>query len=605
MRSFGPALAAFALFAVIPAFAQDAPQAAQQQQSAPQEPPARVGRVAFVQGTLAFHTLGETAWSAAAVNYPVATGGAFWTDPKSRAEIRVGAQTIDLAGNTDLELTKLDQQVMQAALPQGRIEVRLRELGEGETVQIDIPRGGVWLLQAGRYDIDAGAADQPSRIAVYEGSARFVGGTAEVAIKAGDVAVLSGGNPVVAKIEHAAPDEFAQWCQSRDYDIHRLAAPYRVSPRMTGYEELDQYGAWRSVADYGEVWYPNSLPADWVPYRDGYWVWEEPWGWNWVDAEPWGFAPFHYGRWAYIDNAWGWVPGGFVASPVYAPALVGFLGDPGAVLASAAAGALVGWFPLAPGEAYWPWYSNDPRYVQALNAGTVDPSRLGARPSGTADLNLANRRFSTVVPQQTFAAAQPVGRSALPVDPAKAQHAAVATQAPNVARAAGMVRPGMRGAAVAAGAAAGMRGAAHFGGAGGRHFAGERFAGAPARFGRIGGAPFARAPHAARTTGPRFAGPRMAHMAGPHFAGPHFAAPHFAAPRMARMAAPHFAAPRFAGPRFSGGGMPHFGGGGPHGGGMPHFAGGGGPHGGGGGPHGGGGGGPHGGGGGGHGGGKH
>src|ERR1043165_7170928 len=104
---------------------------------------------------------------------------------------------------------------------------------------------------------------------------------------------------------------------------------------MTGYEELDQYGSWRSVADYGEVWYPSSLPADWVPYRDGYWVWEEPWGWNWVDAEP-----------------WGWVPGGFVANPVYAPALVGFLGDPGAVLASTAvAGSLVGWFPLAPGEA--------------------------------------------------------------------------------------------------------------------------------------------------------------------------------------------------------------------------------------------------------------
>jgi hypothetical protein len=552
MRFLGSAVVALALIAAAPCFAQE-------------EPPARVGRVAFVQGTLAFHTQGETAWSAAAANYPVATGSAFWSDPKSRAEIRIGAQTIDLAGNTDLELIKLDQQVMQLAVPQGRIEVHLRQLGEGESIEIDIPRGGVWLLQAGDYDIDAGTADRPSRVAVYEGSARFVGGTVDLAIKPGDLAVLSGNDPVVANVERAAPDEFAQWCRSRNFDLHRLASPYRVSPRMTGFEELDQYGAWRSVADYGEVWFPQSLAADWVPYRDGYWVWEAPWGWNWVDAQPWGFAPFHYGRWALIDNAWGWVPGGFVADPVYAPALVSFLADPAAVLGAAASAALVGWFPLAPGEAYWPSYSNDSSYVRAVNAGIVaDPARLGARPAGdpaSANLNLANRRFTTVVPQQAFATGQRLGRAALPVDPNAAQHAAVTAQTPAVARTgAGMPNPGARGAAALSGPAAGRFGAAVAGpryaypGRYSGRFSGPRYAGAPRMSApRLGGPR-----HFAG--GPRFAGaPHMARMAGPRFAAPHFAAPH-----MARMAAPHF----------SGGGMPHFGGG-------PHGGDGGGPHGGG------------------------
>jgi hypothetical protein len=294
------ALAALALIAAVPAAAQQEPRQ--------QEPPARVGRVSFIQGTLAFHVQGEAAWSAAAVNFPVAAGSAFWSDPKSRAELRIGTQTVDMAGNTDVEVTKLDKQATQLALPQGRIGVRLRQLGEGESAGIDIPRGGVWLLEPGRYDIDAGTADRPARVAVYEGSARFAAGTVEVAVKAGEVAVLSGAEPVVANIERAAPDEFAQWCSSRDYDLQRLAAPYRVSPRMTGFEELDEYGAWREVADYGEVWFPRSQAADWAPYRDGSWLWEEPWGWNWVGAEPWGFAPYHYGRWAYIDNAWGWAP---------------------------------------------------------------------------------------------------------------------------------------------------------------------------------------------------------------------------------------------------------------------------------------------------------
>ena len=34
-----------------------------------------------------------------------------------------------------------------------------------------------------------------------------------------------------------------------------------------------------------------------------------PWGLTWVDQAPWGYAPFHYGRWAYISGRWGWCPG--------------------------------------------------------------------------------------------------------------------------------------------------------------------------------------------------------------------------------------------------------------------------------------------------------
>ena len=136
---------------------------------------------------------------------------------------------------------------------------------------------------------------------------------------------------------------------------------------------------------------------------------------------------------------------GFVADPVYAPALVGYLGDPASVLASAAAGALVGWFPLGPGEAYWPSYNNDAGYIRAVNTGIVaDPGNLGARPSGdaaSANLNFANRRFATVVPQQVFATAQRVGRAALPVAAAAALHAAVTAQAPQFHPANGHGRP--------------------------------------------------------------------------------------------------------------------------------------------------------------------
>ena len=582
MRAVAHVLFLAALLAATPVFAQ-------------QEPPARVGRVAFVFGELGFHEKGEAAWSKASLNYPVAAGGSFWTDPKSRAELRIGSRSVAMSGNTQLDIAKLDQQVMQLAVPQGRIDLRVRQLLEGESIEIDLPRGAVWILEPGIYDIDAGAAGQPERITVFEGSARFVGGTLDVAVKAGDAAVISGTQTLTSTIEKANPDEFAKWCRSRDYDQRRLAAPYHVSPQMTGYEALDEYGSWRTVAKYGTVWYPRSVPLGWTPYRDGYWSWVEPWGWNWVDAEPWGFAPFHYGRWAFIDGLWAWAPGDFVTAPVYAPALVAWLGDPAAIVTAGAAGAAVGWFPLAPGEVYWPWYTNDLAYIAALNTGAVaNPRDLGTRPAGdpaSGNLNFVNRRAATVVLQQAFAAAQPVGRAALPISDPAAQRARVTAQAPG--RPAGTASATARGrhaAAAASTAGAAAAGATAAGAAGTR--GGARAARTAVAAPHSAAAPRTPRAHAAHTAAaPRVAHGRAAIAAAPRMA--RAAAPHVAAPRVARVAAPRMAGPR-AGP------VAHLGGGGPHGGGPAfHLGGGGGPHGGGAPKGGGSGGGPHGGGGGG------
>lgn len=177
---------------------------------------------------------------------------------------------------------------------------------------------------------------------------------------------------------------------------------------MTGYAELDTAGRWETAGDYGEVWYPDGL-AGWVPYSDGRWIWVEPWGWTWIDAAPWGFATTHYGRWAFIDGRWGWVPGTPEPYPAYAPALVGFLGGAGVGLyVAGAVGPQVGWFPLAPGEVYWPAYTRNLNYIRNINIANVRNTGSiqihGAPPRRLAATQFANRRFATVVPRQIFAA---------------------------------------------------------------------------------------------------------------------------------------------------------------------------------------------------------
>ena len=118
---------------------------------------------------------------------------------------------------------------------------------------------------------------------------------------------------------------------------------------MTGYEELQPYGQWKTLDDYGAVWFPTSVPAEWAPYRYGHWASIAPWGWTWIDDQPWGFAPFHFGRWVYVDDRWGWAPGEPVDHPVYAPALVAFLETSEDAAPAEGPGPPVGWFPLGPG----------------------------------------------------------------------------------------------------------------------------------------------------------------------------------------------------------------------------------------------------------------
>ena len=314
----------------------------------------------------------------------------------------------------------------------------MRQLDDTHTFEIAIPRGGVLLLQPGYYDIDAGTEDQPARIAVFEGAARFAGNDADIEIKPGDVAVSNGFNTVTASIERAVADAFVEWCRSRDYDENRLAAPYLVSPNMTGYAELDANGRWDTTPGYGEVWYPN-VSAGWTPYTQGRWVWVEPWGWTWVDDAPWGFAPSHYGRWAFIGERWCWVPGSFVPSPVYAPALVGFLGGAGLGLyVSGAVGPQVGWFPLAPGEIYWPGYPADPSYIRAINRANVANidgiqfPRNGRLPAQVTNAQFANRPFAIVVAQHVFANAGAVGPAARHLAAAALEHAPVTLRPPQI-----------------------------------------------------------------------------------------------------------------------------------------------------------------------------
>ena len=96
--------------------------------------------------------------------------------------MRIAGDRIALAEGGELKIVRLDGDVLQIVVAQGRIGVHLDPKGPAHTVEIDLPQGGVWLAAPGDYDIAAGEPSAPARIAVLGGKAQLGGGLRDSAM---------------------------------------------------------------------------------------------------------------------------------------------------------------------------------------------------------------------------------------------------------------------------------------------------------------------------------------------------------------------------------------------------------------------------------------
>jgi len=318
--------------------------------AAQDDPPGRVGRLNYISGTVSFQPAGVDDWVAANLNRPLTTGDHLWVERDSRAELHIGGSALRLSPRTSFQFLNLDDRTVQIRLSEGTLIVRLRRLDEDQTYEIDTPNLAFSLLRPGVYRIDANPDNETTTLTVRGGEGEVTSGNRAFSVKSDQTARVSGDQSVTYELLGAqSPDYFEEWAMSRDRQEDRSESAHYVSRDVIGYEDLDANGDWRPVAEYGTVWVPRRVPVGWAPYRFGHWAWIEPWGWTWVDDAPWGFAPFHYGRWAFVTGAWCWVPGPVVVRPVYAPALVAWVGGPRFSLSvSIGGGGGVGWFPLGP-----------------------------------------------------------------------------------------------------------------------------------------------------------------------------------------------------------------------------------------------------------------
>ncbi|HXB57628.1 MAG TPA: DUF6600 domain-containing protein [Vicinamibacteria bacterium] len=384
------------------------------------DPPSRVARLSYADGSVSFRPGNLDDWAPASRNRPLTTGDRLWTDKGSRSELHLGSTTVRLGPETAFAFLNLDDNVTQMQVTQGSVSVHVRNVLEGESMEVDTPNAAVSLLHPGTYRIDVDA-NGDSTVSVRRGDAEATAEGSEVPLHARQVGVFLGAHPPIYDIqEESTPDDWDRWCTERErrYEEPHVSARY-VSNDVVGSEDLDGYGRWRDVPNYGSVWVPTSMGPSWAPYRAGHWGYVAPWGWTWIDDAPWGFAPFHYGRWARVSGEWVWAPGTIVARPVYAPALVAFVGGNNwSASLSIGVGGGVAWFPLGPREAYYPSYAVSPAYVRNINVTHVNVTNINVTNVNATNVTYVNQSVAgavTAVPRSTFVSAQPVAAAAVAV----------------------------------------------------------------------------------------------------------------------------------------------------------------------------------------------
>jgi hypothetical protein len=408
-----------------------------QGQGQDQDPPGRVARLSYSQGSVSFRPAGEDDWVTGVPNRPMVTGDDLWADENSRAEVHIGSAAIRLGAKTGITFLALDDRTTQIRLAQGSLILRVRHVDDDDNYEIDTPNLAFTLLQPGEYRLDVNADGNQTTVTAWHGRGRVTGGGFTYTVVAHQSAVFTGTDLLdydLAQVPRG--DAFDQWAFDRDGREDKADSADYVSREMTGYEDLDEYGEWSYVAGYGPCWRPTVVAVGWAPYRFGHWAWVGPWGWTWVADEPWGFAPFHYGRWAFAGGGWFWVPGPVVVRPVWSPALVAFVGGRPGFRFSAGVG--VGWFPLAPGEVFVPGYRVSRAYVNNVNVTNTSVSvtevtnvynRVAiSKTTSVNNVTYVNQRVNggvTVVSHETFVSGRPAAQNIMHVEPRELANAPV------------------------------------------------------------------------------------------------------------------------------------------------------------------------------------
>src|SRR5580704_6225619 len=209
------------MIAVLPSRAaaqdqQDAQQGAQQAQQ--DDPPSRVARLGYMEGSISLQPAGESEWVQAVANRPMTTGDKLWADKGSRAELQLGSAVIRLDANTGFSFLNLDDRTVQIQLTSGSLNISLRQLDRDNVFEVDTPNQAFSVLQPGSYRVEASEDGTYTVVSVRAGEGESTGNGQNFTLHAGQRGTFSGTNSLTADVvQIGVPDQFDNWANSREH----------------------------------------------------------------------------------------------------------------------------------------------------------------------------------------------------------------------------------------------------------------------------------------------------------------------------------------------------------------------------------------------------
>jgi len=367
-----------ALFAVIPARAQG------------QNDPG-VARLSFIHGDVTMQRGDSGDFSSITLNTPLVAGDKVATGAASRTELQLDyANILRLDQNAQASIATLDRDRVQVQIGQGLAHYSVLK-GSQADVEIDTPNVSIHPVREGRYRIQVDP-DGDTFVTVNDGEAQVSTSEGNTTVKKHQLITIRGTGAEAQYRVTEAPDsdDWDKWNRDRDNLIYNANAYRRTNHYYTGAGDLDAYGTWTEVPDYGPVWIPQ-VDYGWAPYRAGRWLWEPYWGWTWASYEPWGWAPYHYGRWFLWGGSWAWWPGPIYPAyrPIWAPAYVSFFGFGGGVGFNVGFGfGSIGWLPIGPCDFFHPWWGGFRDRFGGVNVTNITINNFGG---GIAPLHGGNQ----------------------------------------------------------------------------------------------------------------------------------------------------------------------------------------------------------------------
>src|SRR5258708_6624067 len=203
------------------------------------DPPGRVARLNYIQGSVSFQPAGESDWVQANPNRPLTTGDNLWTDRNARGELHIGSTAIRLSSETGITFLNLDDRTVQVQLAQGSLSAHVRRLEGGDAFEIDTPNLSFTVQRPGEYRVDVDPNGNTTFVTVREGEGDITGGGSEFHMDSGENGSFSGTDSLSYDAGYVGdPDGFDRWCRSRDQrEEHAESARY-VSRDVIGYDDL-------------------------------------------------------------------------------------------------------------------------------------------------------------------------------------------------------------------------------------------------------------------------------------------------------------------------------------------------------------------------------